>query len=78
MSDNFDELDFKSHEKKKIREMNNDENYKKFDGFCDDIVNSYFKTQAYTENQQEINFGEDLFNNNNNDNNNGQNFHIDE
>ena len=78
MSDIFDELvKYKNHEKEKISELKNKEFYKNYKEHCTNIVNSYFQTKAYTEDQKEINFGEDLFNNNS-DNNNGQHLHIDE
>ena len=72
MAELFDELNHFNHEKEKINEFESDENYKSYDKHCTNIVNSYFQTQAYTVNQEEINIGDNLDEFNNNDNN-GQN-----
>ena len=71
MAEQFEELNQYNHEKEKINNLKSSESYKYYDEQCTNIVNSYFQTEAFTVDQQEINIGENLdaFN----DNNNGQN-----
>ena len=71
MAEQFEELNQYNREKEKINILKSSESYKYYDEYCTNIVNSYFQTEAFTVDQQEINIGENLdaFN----DNNNGQN-----